>query len=172
MTQLKHDGVSGVTVPDSQFVDPTLTQPHSMALVLQRIRGASTGGTVSGLHGTNIESVAAEPAGQTLSSSQLNTVTASTDLAFAVTVKDSGDGQEVHIPVTLTISGGQTPITRTKYIQVINPGETVTVTFGNLGAVSIATQHTLRVDVRPVPGEVNKANNSGSYPIILSLPGG
>ena len=43
-----------------------LVTPHSMALVLQRLRGASTGGTVTGLHGTNIVSVKALPAGQTL----------------------------------------------------------------------------------------------------------
>jgi hypothetical protein len=171
-TQMRHDGVSGVTVPESQFTSKDLITAHSMALVLQRIRGAATGGTVSGLHGTNIVSVSAEPAGQTLSTGSLNTVTASTDLSFVVAVKDSGDGQEVQIPVTLTISGGQSSITRTKTIQVINPGETVTVTFSGLGAVSIATQHTLQVDVKPVPGEANKTNNSASYPIILSLPGG
>ena len=37
-----------------------------MELVLQRIRGASTGGTPSGSHGTNIVSVKAQPGDQTL----------------------------------------------------------------------------------------------------------
>jgi hypothetical protein len=128
---------------------------------------------VTGLHGTNIVSVKALPAGQTLATGSLNTVTASTALTFAVTLKDSGDFQEVHIPVTLTITGGssQNPIQRTQTIQLINPGESKVVEFTNLGAVSIATQHKLQIDVKPVPGEANKSNNSAQYPIILSLPG-
>ncbi len=48
-------------------------------------------------------SVKAQPGGQTLIAGTLNTVTATTTLAFDVTVQDSGDFQEVHIPVTLTI---------------------------------------------------------------------
>src|SRR5205085_1883362 len=91
---------------------------HLIEALQLRVRGVATGGAVTGLHGTNIESVSAEPGGQTLSTGSLNTVTASTDLAFAVVVKDSGDAQEVQIPVQLTISGGSTSITRKKTIQV------------------------------------------------------
>ena len=171
--QLTRDGVSGVTVPESHSITKELVTPHSMALVLQRIRGASTGGTVTGLHGTNIVSVKANPGGQTLTPGTLNTITASTDLSIAVTVEDSGDGQETRIPVTLTITGGQNhaPITKTQMIQLINPGEQKVVTFTDLGAVSIATEATLKVDVKPVRGETKIDNNSAQYPIILSLPG-
>jgi hypothetical protein len=85
LTQLQHDGVNGVSPPESQFISTDLVTPHSMALVLQRLRGASTGGKVTGLHGTNIVSVKALPAGQTLSAgSSPNTVTASPALTFAV----------------------------------------------------------------------------------------
>jgi len=172
--QLQHDGVSGVIPPSSTVVTGNLATPHSMALVLQRIRGASTGGTVSGLHGTNIISVKANPGGKELSSSaSLNTITASTDLSIAVTVEDSGDFQETHIPVTLTITAGtkQAPIVKTQQIQLINPGEQATVTFTDLGAVPIATPGVLKVDVKPVPGEIKIDNNSARYNIILSLPG-
>jgi hypothetical protein len=172
--QLQHDGVSGVIVPESSSIANTLVTPHSMALVLQRIRGASTGGTVTGLHGTNIVSVKANPGGKELSTTaSLNTITASTDLAITVTVQDSGDFQETHIPVTLTITAGtkQAPIVKTQQIQLINPGESVTVTFTDLGAVPIATPGTLKVDVKPVPGEIKTDNNSARFNIILSLPG-
>jgi hypothetical protein len=172
--QLQHDGVSGVIVPASSVVTGAQVTPHAMALVLQRIRGASTGGTVSGLHGTNIVSVKANPGGKVLSSSSsLNTITASTDLSIAVEVQDSGNFQETHIPVTLTITAGskQSPIVKTQEIQLINPGETATVTFTDLGDVPIATPGTLKVDVKPVPGETKISNNSASFNIILSLPG-
>ena len=149
-----------------------LVTPHSMALVLQRLRGASTGGTVTGLHGTNIVSVKAIPAARR-SRPAANPITATPGLTFAVTVQDSGDFQEVHIPVTLTITGGSEPEPDPddEDDPADQPGRVQGVEFTNLGAVSIATQHTLQVDVKPVAGEANKSNNSAQYPIILSLPG-
>ena len=97
-----------------------------MKLVLQRIRGASTGGTPTGLHGTDIVSVKAQPGDQhARRPAQLNTVTATTELAFDVTVEDSGDAQEVGIDVTLTIDQGSRQADRQdrRQIAVINPGE-------------------------------------------------
>jgi hypothetical protein len=174
VAQLQHDGVSGVNVPDSHFVaSPDLMTAHSMALVLQRIRGAATGTPAPGLHGTDIGTVTAQPGGQVLSASSLTTVTATTDLTFTVVVENGGDSQEVQIPVTLTIDRPQAqggPIVRTQRIDVINPGESKTVSFGNLGQVPFASQTTVRVDVKAVPGETNTANNSYSYPVIFSLP--
>jgi len=174
IVQLQHDGVSGVEVPDSTYVtSPDQVTPHSMALVLERIRGAATGGTPSGLHGTNLVSVKAVPSGQTLTPGTLTTVTATTALGFQVVVMDSGNFQEVQIPVTLTIDrpgsqGG--PIVKTQTIQLIDPGQDVTVTFTNLGEVPFASQTTVKVDVATVPGEVKKDNNSAQYPVIFSLP--
>ena len=170
--QLQQDGVSGVTVPESHFVaSADLVTTKSMELVLQRLRGADTSGTPTGLHGTNIVSVKADPGGQTLVPGQLNTVTATTELAFQVTVMDSGDAQEVGIPVTLTIEQGTgKPVVKTAKIDVINPGEEQTVTFADLGEVRFATQSTLKVDVQPVLGEKNKDNNSAQYNVIFSLP--
>jgi hypothetical protein len=168
--QLLADGVTGVKVPESHYVTGDLVSAHSMALVLQRVRGASTGGTASGLHGTNIVSVKAMPGNQTLSTTALNTITTTINLSIEVTVQDSGNFQEVHIPVTLTIENGGSPIVKTQTIQLINPGEQKVITFTNLGAVNFGTQTTLKVDVKPVPGEVNISNNSASYPVIFSLP--
>lgn len=168
---MAHEGVSGVSVPESHVATSDLVTPHSMALVLQRLRGASTGGKCSGLHGTNIASVKALPGGQTLSSSSLNTVTASTDLSFAVDVHDGGNFLEANIPVTLTIVKGTSPIVKTTKIQSINPNSDQVVTFTGLGQVPFATQTSIKVDVKPVPCESNKTNNSASYPVIFSLPG-
>ena len=169
--QLKADGVTGVSVPESHSLSSTdLVSAHQMALVLQRISGASTGGTVTGVHGTNIVSVEALPAKQVLSEAALNTVTTGTDLQIAVTVDDSGDSQEVHIPVSLTITGSP-EIVLHKSIVTINPGEQQVVTFSGLGAVSFGRQVTLTVDVKAVPGEKVLSNNSAQFPVIFSLPG-
>jgi CARDB protein len=168
--QLARDGVEGVSVPDSNFVtNRTLYSAESMSRVLQRLRGAATGGTPSGLHGTNIETVKALPSGKVLQSGVDNTITAGTDLQFAVTIKNSGDSQEVGVKITLTIDKPGNPIVRTQTVDFINPGQTVTKNFGDLGEVPFATKTTLKVDVSKVPGEKNTSNNSAQYQVIFSL---
>jgi hypothetical protein len=170
--QLTRDGVGGVQVPTSHFVpDPDLMTARSFDLVIARLRGASTGGTPSGRHGTDIVSVKAQPGDQTLVAGQLNTVTATTELGFDVTVHDGGDSQEVGIAVTLTIEQGTgKPIVKTEKIDLINPDESKVVSFTGLGEVRFATQTTLKVDVAPVLGETFKDNNSAQFNVIFSLP--
>jgi hypothetical protein len=170
-TQMKNDNINGVVAPESHFVtNQDLISERSMTLVLQRLRGASTsGGTPTGIHGTNITEVKVEPGGQALSQANENTVTATTDLAFVVTIADSGDSQEVGIKVTLTIQKAQGAIVKTQTVDLINPGQTKSVTFKDLGQVPFAQRTTVNVDVAPVPGEHNTANNKASYPVIFSL---
>jgi hypothetical protein len=168
--EMKQQGVSGVVAPESHFVtNHDLISERSMALVLQRLRGASTGGTPTGIHGTNIIETKVLPGGQVLSQSTENTVTATTDLAFVVTIADSGDSQEVGIKVTLTIQKPQGAIVKTQTVDLINPGQTKSVTFNSLGQVPFAQKTTVQVDVAPVPREHNTTNNKASYPVIFSL---
>jgi hypothetical protein len=168
--ELDKQGITGVAPPDSQFLSEVdLVTPAAWTPVLQRLRGASTGGTPSGgLHGTALVAVKALPSGQVLSASQENTVIARSDLGFAVTVKDSGDAQEVGIQVTLTIEASP-PIVKTQTIGVIDPGEEKTVVFRNLGRVPFAQKTNVKVDVAPVPQEQRTENNSAVYPVIFSL---
>ena len=169
IAELKRQGITGVSVPDSTFVtNPDFASPRAWVPIVQRLSGASTGGS-SGLHGTELLSVKALPSGQQLSTSSENTVTATTDLGFQVTIDDSGDFQEVQIKVTLTIQQTPSPIVKTQTIQQINPKEQKSVFFRNLGQVQFATKTTVKVDVQPVPGEKNTSNNSAQYPVIFSL---
>jgi hypothetical protein len=168
-SEMSRQGVKGVAPPDSNFVaNRDLINEHSMSLVLSRLRGASTGGTPTGIHGTNVVGTKALPSGQALTSGE-NTVTASPDLKFAVTVHDGGNSQEVGIKVTLTIQKPSKPIVRTQTIDVINPGQDKVVTFSDLGGVPFARKTTLSVDVATVLGEQDAANNKASYPVIFSL---
>ena len=170
LRELKRQGITGVSVPNSKFVqNPDLATVASLKPVWQRIQGAATGAKPTGLHGTGLVSVKALPSGQQLSTSAVTTVTASTDLAFAVAVKDTGDGQEVRIPVTLTIQATPKPIVKKGFIPVINPGETKTVTFRITEQPPFGTQTRIKVDVQPVPGETHISNNSAEYPAIFSL---
>ena len=161
-------------VPDSNvFPNPDLASTQAMMTVWQRVHGAATGGTASGKHGSAIGPVKALPDGKTLvagGSASQNEITASTDLAFQVSVEDSGDFQEFNVGVTLTIQKSPKPIVLRKKIPVINAGETKTVTFTNIninGLFGLPT--TIKVDGEPVPGETTTTNNSAEYRVIFSL---
>ena len=170
---LQNEGITGVQPPESHFVANTdLITSTSMAGVLKRLRGASTGGTPSGLHGTNIVKTVAEPGSKELSVSSSNTVIGSPSTAFVVTVHDGGDSQEVSIAVTLTVqkvAGSGSTITQTKKIPVIDAGQDRTVRFSNLGALPFAQKTNVTVDVAAVPGEKTISNNHASYPVLFSL---
>jgi hypothetical protein len=171
--EMAQQGVKGVVPPDSTFVaNRQLFAETSLNLMLSRLRGASTGGQVSGLHGTNIVGTKAQPGNQSLSTSSENTITATPNLSFVVTVEDSGDAQEVNIQVTMTLkkdTGGK-PIVQTKKISVINPGQKKTVTFSGINTSGyFAVKSHLDIDVKPVQGETKTDNNHASYPVIFSL---
>ena len=169
-TVLQHQNVTGVNVPDSHVIgNPDLASTQAMANVWQRIHGASTGGTSGGNHGSALVSVIALPDNKKLDPSVVNTVTASTDLAFQVAVQDSGDFQEFDVKVTLTIAKSPKSITKSKTIDIINAGETKNVTFTDLGAPPFGVPTTVKVDIQPVPSERTTSNNSAEYKVIFSL---
>jgi len=170
LAELKEQGVVGVPVPPSKFVtDPDLLGTSSMAALLNRINSSGSGSTPTGLHGTNIVQTKALPSGLVLSQTAQNTINGvSTNLAFAVTIEDSGNFQEAGIKVTLTIQQ-KNPIVKTQTIDLINPQQQKTLTFSNLGEVTFAIPAHVNVDVKPVPGETRVDNNRASYPVIFSL---
>lgn len=177
---LKTLGVTGVTVPPSQFVtNPDVISSRSFALVFQRLQPASatgggSGGTVSGLHGSSLDSTVATGSGSTttLSTTTPSTVTVSQALEFQVTFTDSGNSSEVNIPVTLKIDvGGQTVYSGKQTVASIQPQQQQTVTFSslNLPNSSFGNSATVTVEVGKVQGETNVSNNSATYQVLFSL---
>ena len=71
--------------------------------------------------------------------------------------------------VTLTIDKTPTPITKMATIPIIQTGETKTVTFRNLGQPPFGQRTVVKLNVKPVPCEANKSNNTADYPVIFSL---
>ena len=175
--ELAHQGITDIgTVPDSNiFSNPDLASTQAMADVWRRVHGAATGGTPSGKHGSALVSVTALPDGKRLTpggAASDNEITASTDLAFQVAVLNSGNFQETNVGVTLTIQKSPKSIVKRMKIDVINTGQTKTVTFTNIdinGLFGLPT--TLKVDVQPVPGETTVSNNTAEYKVIFSLGG-
>jgi hypothetical protein len=172
MQTLKAQGISGVNVPDSNFVqNPDLASARTFSAIVTALKGASTGGSTGGLHGTGIVSVKALPGGATLSTSTETTVIGSTSLAFDVAVQNTGDNLERAVPVKLTIQKSGTPIVQTQTIDIINPGETKHVIFRNIDITGVfGVQTHVKVEVGLVPGEANSKNNTYEYPVLFSLP--
>lgn len=165
---MQQQGVTGVAVPDSDFVtNPELGSPTSWTQIIQRI--TQPPGEAAGLRGNKISSVAIQPGDQQLTPDEENTCKVSDDLAFDVNVENSGESQETQVKVSLTIQQSPQPIRKEGTIQVINPGETKTVTFSDIGAVEFASRTVVKVTVEPVQGESNKANNSAEYICFFTI---
>jgi len=156
--------------PTSEFLTADeIATPESMAAIWQRIQGAADGGTPSGSHGSGISYVRALPSGEDLSTDTETTLFVTDQLAFEVGVEDTGDSQEVGIVVTLTIPKDTGPIVIEKTIPIIEPGEIIPVRFPIGSELPPFEQVSVKVDVDPVQGETNTANNTYEYPVIFSL---
>lgn len=170
---MQSENVTGVAVPELTFLEvPDLVSQGSLAAFVERLTqggGGTDGEVATGLHGNGIESVQVQPSGQTLSQTEENTIAASDQLQFLVSVSNSGEFQETQVPVTLVIQFSGGPIRKTQPIDVINPTETTTVTFTDFANITFGEPTTLKVSVKPVPGEENTSNNSVEYPVIFTL---
>ena len=172
-------GVKGVIAPASQIVsNPEVITANSFGIVYQRLKAANTGGKPpSGLHGSALVSTEAVTGSKTvtLNTSTPQTVDVAADLTFKVTFTDSGNFQEVKIPVTLTVTVfGKKVLTKRQVVQSILAQHTTTVSFGNLNLPTSAfgASARVRVDIAKVPGETRLDNNSASYPVFFSLGSG
>jgi hypothetical protein len=174
--QLAALGITGVVIPESHFItNPDLVGARSFGILFTRLHtGASTGGTPSGKHGDGLVGVKVLPQGDTLSTSTTTVVKVSAALSFVATVEDSGDFQEVNVPVTLTINAGGTPIVQRKTIQLIQPAQQQTVTFSNfdLPTTAFGANATIKVEVGAVAGEIKTDNNKATYDALFTLPSG
>jgi hypothetical protein len=173
---LKQQGISGVAVPDSSFIaegNEDLVSAKSWTLLLQRLTGTGGGGaTGTGLRGSALESVSVPTANgkQTLSTTEENTVQASDQLAFDVVVRNSGDVQLTQLPVSFALQVSPQPVKKSQRIDLLNPGETKTVTFRDIDvAGSFGQLVTLKISVEPVDGENNTTNNSAEYKVIFTV---
>jgi hypothetical protein len=166
--ELRRLSITGVDVPDSIFVvNPDIATTASMKQVWERIHNTSTGGAQCTPRGTMIVSTKALPANQELTA-ETNTIQQRQDLAFAVTIENSGCAQEVRVPVRLTIQQSPKPLTGSQTIDLINPQEQKTVIFRNLGLPTFE-RTSLTVEVDPVPDETKTDNNTVSYPVQFSV---
>jgi hypothetical protein len=171
LRELKRQGITGVSVPDSNvLVDSDLASTRSMIPVWQRVHGATSPQTTpSGVHGVGLIGTRVLPGGEQLSPTRETTITASPQLAFEVSVKNTGQAQEVKVPVVLTIQKAPKPIVKRGTISLIDVGATETFTFHITEQPPFSTPTKIKVQAGPVPAEKTFSNNTGTYPVIFSF---
>jgi hypothetical protein len=173
--ELASRGVHGVAVPDSNFLkDPNLVSKAQLRPVWKRIQGSTTGISKNVRRGDGIEGTVWLPGKggnpTALDPTGTNIVIASPQLKFRVSVKNSGEIQEVQVQVTLTIKKTEgANIVKQQTIASISPGTTVQLTFPVTENVPIGPETTVTAEVKPVQNEVNVDNNSVDYPVAFSL---
>ena len=168
--ELERRDVTGVAVPESRFLeDPNVVALAQMTSIYRRVRGATVGIPKDAVRGNGVVSVTALPQNEELSTDDPKVIRASMRLAFRVAVENSGDVAEGDVRVRLTIAKSPAPIVKDGVIELIDPGQTQTVTFRNIGAVPIGPQTTVTVEVEPVPNELSTENNTAEYPVFFSL---
>ena len=104
---------------------PGVRQPAFWEPVFERVNGDHDRAAPrrAGCSARGSSATQALPKGHGCSTeTQLNIVTAGTDLGFAVTVENTGDIQEVQVKVTITIQQQPSPIVATQTIALDQPG--------------------------------------------------
>jgi hypothetical protein len=171
-------GIRGVIAPPSQFIsNPDVISPRSFGLVYGRLKSTTPSGQVNGLHGSALQKTVAVSNGATkeLGTSAPTTVDVGPDLIFNVTFLNSGNFQEVKVPVTLTVVvSSKTVVRKTKQVASVLPQHQETVSFGNLPLPpsSFGANASVHVQIGKVPGEKRVDNNGATYPVFFSLPSG
>lgn len=152
-------------LPDLQWLRPTVVTERVEAI---RGGGGGAGPAAPGLHGTALVSVTAKPGGKVLNSAGATDIAVSPRLSFDVAFSNGGEHEERDVTVALTISGGGKPIVREQRLPSIKPGEQKTVGIPLAAAPPTGRPVTIRVEVKPVPGEKKVDNNKQSFPAIFT----
>jgi hypothetical protein len=149
-------------MPDLGWLDPT-----TVGARLAKLSGASGEAATPGLHGTALTSVTVQPSATVLTSSGLNRVALSSQLAFDVKVTNGGNSEERDVGVTITISGAN-KISVDQTIPRIAAGQSATVSIPITQKPDTKAVNTVTVAIAAVPGEKNTVNNKATYQVAFS----
>jgi hypothetical protein len=122
-----------------------------------------------GFHSTSIAYVKVNPGGRTLHQGVVSTIRLRSNTAFVVAVENDGDYPEHNVKVTLLIKQKPQPIRRSLTIGQIRRGAKRDVVFKGLNVTELANIIPIKVNVAPVSGETNLANNSATYEVRFTF---
>jgi hypothetical protein len=149
-------------MPDLGWLDPATVRTR-----LEKLSGAAGQAATPGLHGTSLESVTVQPSGTVLTSTGVNRVPLSNQLAFDVKVKNGGDSEETDVGVSIAIAGAK-KISVDQTTPRIAAGDSATVSIPITQKPDTGSVNTVTVTIAAVPGEKNTTNNKATYQVAFT----
>ena len=140
-------------------------QPSYVADQIAGIRG-SGGAATPGLHGDGLGTVSL--GGVALTPGGSATVPLTRDTAFDIQVVNQGDSTETDVGVTVTLGSGSDAIKLEETIPEIAAGEAKNVSIPLTDQPPTGQNVTIKVNVKPVPGEQVTDNNQGEFTVIFT----
>jgi hypothetical protein len=163
-----YDGTAGEQVlPESSFL-PSLSWINPTYVAGQlgaSVNGAKPGAIAPGLHGHALDSVAV--GGTTLTPGGSNRIPASPPPTFTVTFTNGGVNDETNVEVDVEITGSGAPIKGSKTVLSTSAGQQMSTDVQLPRSPSTTGPVTIKVTVKPVPGEQKTDNNSQTYPALF-----
>jgi hypothetical protein len=152
-------------LPDIDWLRPTVVADR-----IARIKGggSATSATTPGLHGTALLAVTVQPSGKQLTPNGTTDIPATKGLSFDVQVQDQGENDEKDVTVKLAISGAGKPISVEGQIDSIARGATETASIPLPSLPATGRPVTIKVTVKPVPGEKKTDNNTQEYQAVFT----
>lgn len=148
-------------LPGLDWLDPVVVA-DTLGQQLSADGGAGAGREPApGLHGTGIDSV--QVGEQTLDPEGPNRIAYGPDTEFTVNFTNQGENDEVDIVVVLRIEGGPEPLRVQRSIASVAAGEAASATLSLNTAPPLDTPVTITTQVKPVPGEEKRDNNTTEY---------
>jgi hypothetical protein len=166
-TELKDADVGAQRLQRTQFLPGwQWLDPNTVADALgQQLSADAADGTgrepAPGLHGTGIDSV--QVGDQTLDPDAPNRIAYGADTEFTVNFTNQGEHDEVDVVAVLRIEGGPEPLRVQKGVASVPAGTAAAATLGLDREPPLDTPVTITVQVKPVPGEEKKDNNTAEY---------
>jgi hypothetical protein len=164
--ELAAGGVSGQATSQSRFL-PNLGW-LTPATVQSKITGqaASTAGAVApGTHGHSLKGVSVGT--NTLAPSPtLNHVSGGANPTFTVMVENAGSNPETNVKVDVSVTTEGKTLSASHIVNKTEPGSTSNVDIP-VNGVTLGAASRVTVNIEPVPGESETANNKGTYLVIF-----
>lgn len=147
-------------LPGVQWLDESVVA-DALGQQLSSGGGANGREPAPGLHGTGVDSV--QVGDQTLTPDAANRIAYGPDTEFTVNFTNQGEHDETNIVVVLKIEGGPEPLRVQKSVASVPAGAAAAATLSLDTPPPLDTPVTITVQVKPVPGEEKKDNNTVEY---------
>ena len=161
---LDEEGVNA-EVPESVFLPEPIDRWLDNIQVVNALN-VFAAGEGSGIHGLALLSTEVDKT--VLTAGTENSVSLGNNPPdIKVQVENQGDSAEDGVTVSYRLTGGAVPLEGEESIDGLDSGGNTEITLGLSDLPEANTPLTLVVDVLPVPGEVDSANNTATYTVIF-----